>query len=498
MNKEEALRKYEEWRKKINAYNAVMNLAYFDKETVAPRDAADKRNEVLNYMSGEIYDIETDPELIKAVECLKNEDLGELLNREIYFVSKSLDDVTKFTKEETMEYQKACLDAWETWYKGKKDNDYSVFAPSLKKLIELQKYRCSKRNPDKKAYDVLLDDFEESMSVDKYEPFFKLIKEEIIPLIKIVNTKRDEVDNSFLHKYYPADIQRKFAKDLLHYLHFEGWGYMGETEHPFTDGIFRDDVRITTRYDEHNIASTIFSIIHETGHAYYEHQIDPKYDGSPVCMYISSGMHESQSRFLENYIGRSKAFWVNLYPVLQSYFHENLGDVSLDDFIRGINASGSSLIRTEADELTYPVHILIRYEIEKGIFDGSISTDNLNVVWNEMYKKYLDIDVPGDDVGILQDVHWSNSSFGYFPTYALGSAIGAQLYKTMCEKMDVNKCLTEGNFMAVEEYLKENVQYDGAMHDYNYILKRATGEEFNPSYYIDYLKNKYKELYNIK
>lgn len=497
MEVNDALNKFNSWKEKLNAYQAVMNLAYFDKDTIAPVMASEKRNEAFSFMSGEMYSIQTDPEIIEVIEYLSTQDLGEELNREIYFNKKSLDDITKFSKEEVMDYEKTTLDSWEAWHTGKKENNYAMFAPHLKKIYEVSKARAIRRNPDKAPYDVMLDDFEESMTTEKYDEFFSLIKSELIPLIKKVNARQDEVDSSFLYKNYPVDLQRKFGQELLHFLRFEGWGYMGETEHPFTNGIFSDDVRITTKYVENNIASTIFSIIHETGHAYYHHQVDKKFDGTAIVNSISSGMHESQSRFLENYIGRSKAFWVKMYPRLQSYFPENLGNVSLDQFVRAINAAGSSLIRTEADELTYPIHILIRYEIEKGIFEGTISTDKLNEVWNEMYKKYLDIDVTSDTDGILQDVHWSSGMIGYFPTYALGSAIGAQLYATVIKDMDVDKCLAEDNFIALEEYLKKNVQFDGAMHDYNYILKRATGEEFNPQYYINYLKNKYSKLYNI-
>ena len=209
-------------------------------------------------------------------------------------------------------------------------------------------------------------------------------------------------------------------------------------------------------------------------------------------------MHESQSRFLENHIGRKKSFWVNLYPKLQELFPENLKDVSIDDFVKAINLSRSSLIRTDADELTYPVHILIRYEIEKGIFDGTVDVSKLDQIWNQKYKEYLGLDVPSVKDGILQDMHWGSAYFGYFPTYALGSAIGAQLLNSMEKKLDVDGLLENNKFKDIMKYLKENVQHDGALHNYDYVLIRATGEEFNPSYYINYLKKKYSTIYGIE
>lgn len=498
METSKMIEKLKEWQKQCAAYSMVLSTVYYDKETIAPKMGSEYRNNVLSYMSGEAYNIEVNEEIIKLLDELSNKDLGEELNREVYLNKKSLENISKFTKEEVMEFDKLTLDSWDAWYKAKKENNYSIFEPYLKKLFEAQRNRSIRRNPNKNPYDVCLDDYEESMTMEKYEEFFSLIKRELIPLIKIINTKQNEVDDSFLHKYYPIDKQKKFAEVLLHYLRFEDWGYMGISEHPFTDGISRNDVRITTSYDEYNIASTIFSIIHETGHAYYEHQVDEKYDDTKIRQCISSGMHESQSRFLENYIGRTESFWNVLYPKLQELFPENLKDVTLTDFVRAINASKSSLVRTEADELTYPIHILIRYEIEKGVFDGSISCENLNEVWNKKYKDYLDIDVSSDTDGILQDVHWSGASFGYFPTYALGSAIGAQLLNTVKKELDIDSLLANDEFVKLEEYLKEKIHFDGALHDYNYILKRATNEEFNPKYYIEYLKEKYSKLYNVK
>ena len=496
MNKEEMIKKYKEYQDKVNAYGLLLNTTYFDKETIAPIKGNQYRNKMLNIMSGESYMIETNPEMIKLVDELSKMDLGEDLNRDVYLTKKSLESISKFSKEEIMEFDLACFNSFDAWIEAKNKNDYKLFDNHLKKLIELSKMRANRRNDKEIAYNVMLDDFEEGMTIDKYDEFFDLVKKELIPLIKEVNKKH--IDDSFLYKYYPKDKQVLFNKELLKYINFDSsWGYMGISEHPFTNGFSKYDVRITTSYDEHNIASNIFSVIHETGHAHYEHNVLEKYEGTNIRKCISSGMHESQSRFLENYIGRRKSFWTNLYPVLQDLFKENLGDVSLDDFIKAINVSKPSLIRTEADELTYPIHILIRYEIEKGIFDGSISTDNLNEVWNQKYKEYLGIDVLSDTEGILQDIHWSSASFGYFPTYALGSAFGAQFIRQMEKDIDIDKLLSENKFCSIVDYLRDNIQFDGALHNFDYILNRATHESFNPNYYIEYLKNKYKNLYNL-
>ena len=499
MNKKEALKIYKEYMEKLNAYGLLMSTIYFDKSTIAPSAGSEYRNSKMSFMGGEMYTIQTDPKLIEAITYLSNQDLGQIRNRDIAIAKKGLNNILKFTKEEQMQFSLASMEGFDTWQKAKRANKYKMFEPKLLKLIELTKQRAKKLNPKIKAYDVLLDDYEEGMTIKKYDEFFSLIKKELLPLIKKIDKKKNYIDDSFLYKYYPAEKQAKFMKDILKYLHYDNsWGYLGETEHPFTVGISKDDVRITTNYDEHNISSAIFSTIHEAGHAFYEHQVDGKYDKYYFLHEMSSGMHESQSRFFENYLGRRESFFKTLYPKLQKLFPENLSDVTLEQFIKAINVSRCSLIRTEADELTYPIHVLIRYELEKDIFAGKADLKNLDKLWKKKYKEYLGVDVPTDTDGILQDVHWANALFGYFPTYALGSAIGAQLLNKIEKDMNIDELLSKGKFKQITDYLKNNVQKYGALYDYNKILKLATGESFKPKYYINYLKKKYSKLYDIK
>ena len=500
MNKKEAIKNYKEGLQKINAYYLILSTAYYDKQTIAPKAGNKYRNEMFALMSGEAFKVQTNSIFIESVNYLSNIDLPFDFKREITLVKKSLDNITRFNIEDVMEYELVCGESFDAWEKGKQTNNYALWAPILLKVIELSKKRAYIRNPKKEAYDLYLDDYEEGMTRKDYDKFFKNIKEKLVPVIKEVNKKQSEVDDSFLYKYYPQDKQEKFIKEtLLPFLGFDSsWGYMGVSEHPFTDGFHNGDIRITTSYDEYNVASCIFSVIHEVGHAFYMHQVDKKYEATSIVSDISSGMHESQSRFFENYLGRRKSFWVTLYPKLQKLFPENLKDVSMDQFVRAINASRSSLIRTDADELTYPLHILIRYEIEKDIFDNKIDLKNLNKIWNKKYKEYLYIDVPNETKGILQDVHWSGGSFGYFPTYALGSAIGAQLLHKMEKDIDIDDILSKGQFKKITDYLKVNLQKYGALYNYNDLLKMVTGETFKSKYYINYLTKKYKKLYKIK
>ena len=499
MKKSEALKIYKETREKLNAYSLILATVYYDRLTIAPKKGAKKRNEALAFMDGEYFTFVTDPKYVEAVVTLSRLDLKDPLKREIYLEKKSLEDILKFTKEEQMAFSLAQMDSNDAWQKAKQNNAYPLFEPHLKKMFAMSMERAKKRDPKKDPYDLYLDDFEEGMTKKDYEKFFSVIRRDLVPLIREVAAKDGYIDDSFLYKYYPEKKQEEFLKILCDYLGFDpSWGYMGVSEHPFTNDFSRNDIRITTNYDEHYIAGAIFSVIHEVGHATYGHQIDPKYEGTAIANGISSGMHESQSRFFENYLGRRKSFWKTLYPKLQQIFPENLGDVSLDDFVKAINVSRPSLIRTDADELTYPMHILVRYEIEKGVFDGSISTDGLNETWKKMYKEYLGVDVPDDTNGILQDTHWSDASFGYFPTYALGSAIGAQILAKMEKDIDVDRLLEEGKFAQIKKYLKDSFQKYGALYDYRTILKMYTGKDFDPKYFVRYLTKKYKTLYGIK
>ncbi len=498
MNKKEALKIYHDHIERIKAYHLVLATADFDSSTIAPKKGSAYRNRMLSIVQGEAFPIQTDPVLVEAVDYLNSIELDEKMKREISLAKKDIEEMLCFTKEEVMEFALVQMNAHDAWLEAKQKNDYSIFEPHLLRLIELTKQRTLKKKPGAKVYDTLLDDYQEGMNMKKYDAFFKMIRKELVPLIRKVGKKQDLIDDSFIFRHYPIEKQERFSKDLQRYLGFDkSWGYMGVSEHPFTNAFSRNDVRITTNYDEYNVIGSIYSIIHETGHAFYEHQLDPAYDSYMKLSDMSSGMHESQSRFLENYLGRRKAFFTTLYPKLQKLFPENLGDVTLDAFSKAVNVSRCSLIRTDADELTYPVHILIRYEIEKMIFNNEIDLHDLPEIWNRKYKEYLGVDVPDDASGILQDIHWSLAYFGYFPTYALGSAIGAQIFHQMNKEMDVDGCLARGDFKALTGYLKQHIQKHGNLYDYDTILRNATGEPFDPRYYTDYLKNKYRKLYEL-
>ena len=497
MAKEELLKKYEEWVLKMSAYQMALAIIGVDKQTVAPKAGNEYRDLRTSILAGEAFSIQTDPEMKDVLEALLKEDLDGDTRRAVELYYKEMKNIMSIPKDFFVEHSNLVNESYNAWLEAKTKDDYSIFAPYLAKVIEDSKKIYGYRNSSESLYNQMLDDFEPGMNEEKYDAFFAKVKERLVPLIqKVVNAK--QIDTDFLYQNYPVEEQKKASKEILKYLHFdEDWGYQNETEHPFTSWTCENDCRTTTKYLPNNLPSAILSTVHEVGHATYEHDIDPKYDGMILSNGLSSGMHESQSRLFENYLGRTVSFWKANYPTLQKYFPKQLEGITVQQYVDAINASTPSLIRTEADELTYPMHILIRYEIEKGLFNGTIPVEKLNETWNKMYKEYLGVDVPNDRDGILQDVHWSDGSFGYFPTYALGSAFSAQFMKAMRKEIDVDALLENNKFDEIIAWLKEHIHQYGCRYTAEEIMLKATGEPFNPDYYLDYLEEKYTKLYNL-
>lgn len=484
---------------RISAYSLVLNTTYFDADTIAPVKGAPYRNERMAYLYGELFSMETDEELIRLLEQLKErEDLTELQKQTVFWHLRRLDAIRYIPKDLYVESSQLQMDSNIVWKKAKEANDYKMFEPYLFKTIEMSKKLLEYRHTDLKGYDVLLDDYEPGMTMEKYDRFFDLIKTRLVPLIHRI-AEKPQFDASFNERHYPADQQRKLMYRILDYMHFDlEAGLLGETEHPFTSSMSKNDVRITTHYYENNLLSSIFSVVHEAGHATYNYQIRDDVAETFCFDSMSSGMHESQSRLMENYLARNSAFWDNLFGQMKELFPEQLADVDQDRFMQAVNASRPSLIRTEADELTYPLHILVRYEIEKGLFDGSVDVNNLENIWNDKYEEYLGIRPQKASEGILQDVHWSGGSFGYFPTYALGSGYAAQFIKAMRKDLDIEQCMRDNQFTKIKDWLKEHIHQYGGMYLPKKQIEMATGEPFNPEYYVEYLEEKYSRLYGVE
>lgn len=496
---ENLLQFYKTYQANVRAYQFAMNVIYFDQATIAPKQGATYANEMMALLAGEHFSYATNPDHIANIEQLYAQSEDELLKKEIALRLRELHQISLLPKDVYVAFQKAISNSERCWEQAKAENNYELFKPHLLELIKKQKELLSYFTFEGSSYDYLLDQYQIGMNQEKYDRFFDEVKAKLVPLIQQIAKKQNLIDDSLLHQTFAIDKQQQFTEVLKDSLDIKKENcYLTTSVHPFTSFFSANDVRITTRYHEHNPMSAILATIHEYGHALYGLQTDKAYEGTTLADNIGFAMHESQSRLLENHIGRNKGFWQQNYPKLQDLYPEQLKDVTLDSFLAKLNIAKPSLIRIEADELTYPLHILIRYELEKQIFNDEIDLENLDVLWADKYEEYLGVRPQRFDEGILQDMHWSAAAFGYFPSYALGSAFSAQFYNTLQQQIDVEKVLANNDFATIADWLKENIHQYGAAKTFEEILESATGEQFNPTYYIHYLVKKYKNLYDIQ
>ena len=497
MNKDKLLKDYFDWQYKLSSYTLALQTISFDISTIAPSKGKTYKIERMSYLSGEHYKLLTDPKINDLInELLKYSDLDFDIRKELELLKISKEKISCIPLEEYMNFSKYQRETNLIWEQAKEQDDFNIFKSNLDNLVKMIVKNTKYRN-NGDIFDNLIDDYERGMSKKEYDFFFDEIERELLPLIKKIKSIKQPVDSSILKSPVKIEIQKEITELICDYLNFDRtWGYFGESVHPFTSAISKNDVRLTTRYHEDDFISNIYSVIHELGHGIFEHQVDEKYDGRLILDEITSGLHESQSRLLENYIGKSYSFWKANYSVLQSKI-AFLKDVSLDDFYKMINLVGDSKIRIESDELTYPIHILIRYRIEEAMVNNTVSIDDLPALWNKYMKDYLDLDITNNAEGILQDVHWSYGMLGYFPTYALGSAYAAQIFNTMKKELDIDHLLISNNFKVINEWLKDNIHKHAGLYNGNEMLEKVTNEKFNPKYYIDYLKDKFTKIYNL-
>lgn len=504
MNEEKVWKELEERLSSYQAIETALTLLEWDSATLAPKKADQKTARMVGILSEMSFQalINDDVRKLKDKLAKKGTELSKIQRAVLRELERQYAKLEGIPPEEYRAFSELKATANRIWSDAKEAGSFDAFAPALEKIVEYQKkfadYR-RKANPGKSRYDILLSDYEPEFDCEKLDEFFGLIKQELVPFIHQIIPKARMVDKTYNGHIFDVEKQKRFCEFLAEYTGFDrDRGVFSESAHPFTTNLHNEDVRITNHFQRNQLESAIFSVIHETGHAVYELQIADDLTQTLVGVGASMAMHESQSRFYENIMGRSREFWKPIYGKLQETFPEALSEVSLDAFIKGINRPEFSMIRTEADELTYPLHILVRYEIEKELMDGSLSVCQIPEVWNKKYKEYLGGEPKDDAEGALQDVHWSGGEFGYFPSYALGSAIAAQLYETIRQEIPFTMYLEEGNIEKIKKYLGEHIHRYGAVKGTNQLLKEVTGEEFSPRYYIEYLKRKYTKLYDSK
>ena len=498
MERNEALAKLAELEKKLYAYYAADSALYLDGTTVAPKDTAEGRGVALGALAGERHKLFSAPETGELLDFLweQREELDKLHLREVEELRRSYAQLTRIPADEYMEYAMLTNEASDVWHRAKEQDDFELFRPVLEKLVAFNIKFAGYYDPSKAPYDALLNEYERGVDTAYLDGFFATLRERIVPLIHAIGEK-EQPDDSFLRRHYPVEAQRKFSDYLMEVLGLDrAHCTIGETEHPYTLNFNNKDVRITTHYFENDVGNSMYSVIHEGGHAKYELGICDEVQYTSLAGGVSMGVHESQSRFYENLIGRSRPFIEAVFPKMKEFFPEQLADVTAEQFYRAVNKAQPSLIRTEADELTYCLHIMVRYEIEKQLIGGTLAVKDVPATWNRLYQEYLGVDVPDDRSGCLQDSHWSGRAFGYFPSYALGSAYGAQMLKNMEADIDVWGPVSRGDLSGVSEWLREKVhQYGGLLKPAD-VVKNACGA-FDPTVFADYLEKKYSALYGL-
>ena len=485
--------------KTYSAYVHAQGVMELDAATAAPKGSWEGRGITAGVLSEVMYNLIADPKNGELIAYLKGhlEELDDQERREVEVLEKNYQRMNRIPAQEYIDYNVLLNDAQAAWEKAKNNNDFTAFQPYLEKIVAYNKKFAGYYDPSIPAYDALLNEYEEGMTMEILDAFFGKLRSAIVPLIEKISRKENP-EYAFVTQGYPVDQQRKFSDFLMETMGIDR-EYCGiaESEHPFTINYNNKDVRITTHYFEDNMQSSMFSVIHEGGHALYELGADDKYNYTLLGGGTSMGIHESQSRFYENLIGRSRAFVNYIFPKVCELFPEQMAGVDADMFYRSVNRSEPSLVRIEADELTYCLHVMVRYEIEKKLIAGTLEVMDVPAEWNRMYKAYLGVDVPNDTLGCLQDIHWSFGNIGYFPSYALGSAYGAQMIHVMQQELgDVFQDVEKGDLSRITGWLKEHIHRHASFKKPGQVFQDACGT-FDAVYYTDYLTKKYTELYNL-
>ena len=495
----ELYNQYKETMRKIADIRYSAALLQWDQETYLPQKGAAIRGQQIATLTEIAHRFFTEEHLGNLVRELQTR--NDLTEKEKRNVELTLEDYTKqkkFTSEFVRTLTEAVNKSFHSWLQARKENDFTIFSGDLSTLINLKKQEAEFLGYENHPYNALLNDFDKGSNVGMLDAIFTNIKQPLKDILqKIVS--QPQVDDSFLQQHYPKEKQWQFGLQVLKDFGYDfNAGRQDISEHPFTINFNSNDVRITTRVDENDLGNMIWSCIHELGHALYEQGLPEDEYGLPLGEPASLTIHESQSRLWENHIGRSLGFCERYFPLLQQYFPEQLQKVSTDQFYKGINKVQPSFIRTEADEVTYHFHVMIRYEIEKQLIGGSINTADIPAYWNSHYKEFLGVTVPDDKKGCLQDVHWSHGSFGYFPTYSLGSFCAAQLYKTAAHYLpSIQNDITKGDTKPLLMWLRNEVHTHGRMFNSEDLCRKVSGEVLNTKHFIGYLLNKYSEIYKL-
>ena len=495
--------------KKLTVLGTTAALAGWDMQTYMPAKGIGLRSEQLSLMSILYHQALTDPKVAELLDMIERSkeyaDLNDMQKRNVHLMRKGFDETSKIPEALVAKMSKQETVTFDAWRKAKASKDFQAYAPELSKMIELKKEAAQilmDVKGTKTTYDAFLDSYEPGITADKIDEVFSGMRVGLVKIIDKVKSSGVKPVTAFLDRTVPVEAQKKISAEAMRFLGFvtEGdaaGGRLDEAEHPFTTGYY-SDVRITTHYYPNRFSSSIYSVMHEAGHALYEQGIPQDWIYQPIGSPCSYGIHESQSRYVENMIGRSPEFLSFMLPRLKKMTGKALTGIKTADFVSAVNVIEPSKIRIEADEATYGLHIIIRFEMEKDIMSGKLSIDELPAAWNERYDKYLGMKIENDSEGVMQDVHWSGGSFGYFPSYALGNIYGGMFLDKMDKDLPSwRDDIKAGNYQPVRQWSATNIHSQGNLYDPADLVKNVTGQDLNIRPFIKYLERKCEYVYGV-
>lgn len=495
---------YEELKQRLAEIHDLTKIDWlltWDQSTMMPKGGARVRAEQLATLARLTHQLFTSDEIGRLLDDLSSYEASLPHDSDeaclIRVTRRDWEKARRVPPELEAEIARAAAAGYQAWVKARKENDFASFLPYLRTMIELKR-RYVECFPDvAEPYDALLDDYERGLTAAEVRSIFGRVRDGLVPLVKHVIERRDAVDGSPMHGQFPADDQKRLALAVIRCWGFDESAWrLDPTAHPFASSIALDDIRLTTRYDESYLAMSFFGTLHECGHGLYEHGVSPSLERTPLCRGASLGLHESQSRMWENLVGRSRPFWRFAYPLAAEVFPDHFATYDEEAVYRSVNKMGPSLIRVEADELTYSLHIILRFEIEQQMFNGELNPAELPDIWNAKMKEYLGIDVLSDAEGVLQDVHWSEGLLGYFPTYALGTIIASQIWERVQREIpDLEQQIAAGEFGALHGWLVEHLYRHGRKFTPKETIEKVAGGPIDPEPYLRYLTGKVASLY---
>jgi carboxypeptidase Taq len=487
----------------IAQLKSAMAALNWDKDVFMPPKGSGPRAAMLSYLAGELHEKVVSREFLDLLrESKAAADSGALSEGESAIVREVWRDVSREEKlpvEFVKELAQVTSEAYLVWVDARQKKEFTLFAPYLKKIVALKRREADLVGFKQSPYDALIDTFEPYATTEEIAAVLGDLRNFLTPFLAKIRNSKANVRREAIAGDFDVEKQKVFCALVAKKIGYDfDAGRLDVSAHPFSTSFHPQDSRITTRYNPKEIIESISGVVHETGHALYEQGLPAKQFGTPLAEAVSHGIHESQSRLWENLVGRSSAFWTYFYPLLRNEFPAAFGNVSLETFYRAINAVEPSFIRVEADEVTYNLHVILRFEIERAMIEGDIAVDELPRIWNSKMKEFLMLDVPDDSLGVLQDVHWSFGGIGYFPTYSLGNLYSAQFFATARRAIPaLDEEMARGEFGSLLKWLRENIHVHGKFYSAQDLAKRATGEKLNSKYFSEYITRKYSEIYEL-